>query len=70
MEHVKEVVEKKSGLGLVPVVREFPDVFPEELRGLPPEKEIDFEINLMPGTKPISIPPYTMAPAELKELKE
>ena len=54
----------------MPVVREFQDVFPDELPGLPPAREIEFEIELMPGTRPISIPPYRMAPAELKELKE
>ncbi|XP_071905700.1 uncharacterized protein [Coffea arabica] len=53
----------------VPVVREFPDVFPEELRALPPEREVEFKIDLMPGTAPISKTPYRMAPAELKELK-
>ncbi|XP_071902629.1 uncharacterized protein [Coffea arabica] len=53
----------------VPVVREFPDVFPEELRTLPPEREVEFKIDLMPGTAPISKTPYRMAPAELKELK-
>ncbi|XP_043817392.1 uncharacterized protein LOC122725037, partial [Manihot esculenta] len=53
-----------------PVVSEFLDVFPDELPGLPPAREIEFEIELMPGTRPISIPPYRMAPAELKELKE
>ena len=53
----------------VPVVREFSDVFPEELPGLPPEREIEFAIEVQPGTDPISIPPYRMAPAELKELK-
>ncbi|XP_027171642.1 uncharacterized protein LOC113771232 [Coffea eugenioides] len=53
----------------VPVVREFSDVFPEELRTLPPEREVEFKIDLMPGTAPISKTPYRMAPAELKELK-
>ncbi|XP_050227663.1 uncharacterized protein LOC126677201 [Mercurialis annua] len=54
----------------VPVVMEYPDVFPDELPGLPPDREIEFCIELAPGTKPISIPPYRMAPAELKELKD
>ena len=53
----------------IPVVREFPDVFPEEIPGLPPIREIDFKIELVPGTAPISIAPYRMAPAELGELK-
>ncbi|XP_075103718.1 uncharacterized protein LOC142178287 [Nicotiana tabacum] len=54
----------------VPVVREFFDVFPEELPGLPPVREIDFGIDLPPDTQPISIPPYRIAPAELKDLKQ
>ncbi|XP_071927217.1 uncharacterized protein [Coffea arabica] len=53
----------------VPVVREFLDIFSEELRTLPPEREVEFKIDLMPGTAPISKTPYRMAPAELKELK-
>ena len=50
-------------------MNEFFDVFPEDLPGLPPDREIEFEIELAPGTKLISIAPYRMAPAELKELK-
>ncbi|XP_071926051.1 uncharacterized protein [Coffea arabica] len=53
----------------VPVVGEYSDVFPDELVNLPPQREIEFEINLLPGTSPISKTPYRMAPAELKELK-
>ena len=53
----------------VPVVRDFLDVFPDDLPGLPPEREIDFPIDLVPGTAPISLPTYRMAPAELKKLK-
>ena len=53
----------------IPVVREFPDVFPDDLPGLPPDREIDFHIELAPRTEPISRAPYRMAPAELKELK-
>ena len=60
-----------SGMQLaeIPVVNEFFDVFPEDLPGLPLDKEIEFEIELALGTEPISIAPYWMAPAELKELK-
>ncbi|XP_040933542.1 uncharacterized protein [Gossypium hirsutum] len=48
---------------------EFPDVFPEELPDLPPDREVEFAIEVYPGTAPISIPPYRMSPTELKELK-
>ncbi|TYK02909.1 ty3-gypsy retrotransposon protein [Cucumis melo var. makuwa] len=51
------------------VVRDYPDVFLEELPGLPPHRVIEFSIELEPGTVPISRAPYKMAPAELKELK-
>ena len=53
----------------IPVVIEFPDVFLDDLSGLPPDREIDFQIELAPGTEPISRAPYRMAPSELKELK-
>ena len=49
----------------VRVVNEYLDVFPEELPGLPPERELEFSIDLLPGTTPISKAPYRMAPAEL-----
>ena len=53
----------------VPVVSEFLEIFPNELPGIPPEQEIDFGIDLLSDTNPISISPYRMAPAELKDLK-
>ena len=53
----------------IPIVKEFPDVFPDDILGLPPGRAIEFVIELIPGTKPIYIPPYRMAPTELKELK-
>ena len=53
----------------VSIVREFLDVFPADLPGMPPDRDIDFCIDLEPGTRLISIPPYRMAPAELRELK-
>ena len=67
--HVVDTHSSEMGLEDVPVVRDFPDVFPDDLPGLPPEREIDFLIDLVPGIAPISLPPYRMAPAELKELK-
>ncbi|KAA3461421.1 DNA/RNA polymerases superfamily protein [Gossypium australe] len=62
-----KVSEKK--VESVPIVCEYPDVFPEELSGLPPIREVEFGIELVSGTTPISIAPYRMAPTELKELK-
>ena len=53
----------------IPIVCELPDVFPDELWGLPPDKEIEFKIELLPSTTPISRKPYRMPPNELAELK-
>ena len=53
----------------IPVIREFPYVFPEELPGIPPEREVDLSIDVVQGTTPISRAPYRMAPTELKELR-
>jgi hypothetical protein len=52
------------------VVQQYPDVFPEELPGMPPDRDIEFIIDFIPGTAPIAKRPYKMAPAELAELKE
>ncbi|KAH0722658.1 hypothetical protein KY290_005316 [Solanum tuberosum] len=54
----------------VSVVKEFPEVFPDDLLRVPLEREIDFGIDVLPDTRPISILPYRIAPAELKDLKE
>jgi len=52
------------------VVKEYSDVFPEDLPGIPPERDVEFSIDLVPGTGPISKAPYRMAPSELAELKK
>ena len=67
--HVVDTRSNEVRLKDVPVVREFLVVFPDDLPSLPPERETDFPIDLVPGTAPISLPPYRMVPAELKELK-
>ena len=54
----------------VPVVQEFLDVFPEELPGMPPDREIEFTIDIIPGTAPISKRAYRMSAEELKELRK
>src|SRR4051795_13344438 len=63
-------VSPLKGIENVPVVRDFPDVFPEELPGIPPIREVEFVIDLKPGTTPIAKRPYKMPPHELLELKE
>ena len=57
-------------LELIPVVSEFPDVFPEELPGMPPDRELEFAIDLVPGTAPLYKKYYRMPSSELVELKK
>ena len=65
--------EKKSSeeqIRSIPVVDEYADVFPNEIPELPPSRDIDFSIDLIPRASPVSAAPYRMAPAELVELKK
>ncbi|GJU21229.1 putative reverse transcriptase domain-containing protein [Tanacetum coccineum] len=68
----KETEEKseKKRLKDVPIVRDFLDVFPEDLSGLPPTRQVEFQINLIPGAAPVARAPYRLAPYEMKELLE
>nr|GFA55037.1 putative reverse transcriptase domain-containing protein [Tanacetum cinerariifolium] len=52
----------------VPIVREFPEVFPEDLPRLPPARQVEFQIDLVPGAAPVARAPYQLAPAEIQEL--
>jgi hypothetical protein len=61
---------KEVKLEDIPVVNEFQDVFPKDLPGMPPDREIEFTIDLIPGTTPIAQAPYKMGPKELKDLKK
>ena len=62
----KETKEKR--LEDVPIVREFPEVFPKDLPGLPPTRQVEFQIDLVPGAAPVARAPYRLAPTELQEL--
>ncbi|GJW92373.1 putative reverse transcriptase domain-containing protein [Tanacetum coccineum] len=68
----KEVEDKseKKRLEGVPIVRDFPEVFPEDLPGLPPTRQVEFQIDLVPGAAPVARAPYRLAPSEMKELSE
>ena len=68
--YVRDSSAEVPSMDSILVVCEFPEVFPADLLGMPPDRDIDFCIDLVPGTQPIFIPPYRMAPPELKELKE
>ncbi|GJU91291.1 reverse transcriptase domain-containing protein [Tanacetum coccineum] len=66
-----QVMEKKSDekrLEDIPVVREFLEVFPEDLPGLPPVRQVEFQIDLIPGAAPVARAPYRLAPSEMQEL--
>nr|GEZ35026.1 putative reverse transcriptase domain-containing protein [Tanacetum cinerariifolium] len=66
---VEDKSEKKR-LEDVPIVRNFPEVFPKELPGLPPTRPVEFQIDLVPGAAPVAWAPYRLAPSEMKELVE
>ncbi|KAM2086619.1 hypothetical protein ACFX1R_024133 [Malus domestica] len=69
LDHVVLNDDTPSSMEDVRVVRYFLDVFPEDLPGLPPDRDVEFDIDLLLGTNPISLTPYRMALAELRELK-
>ena len=52
------------------IVCDYPDVFPDELPGMPPDRDIEFLIELLPGTAPIAMRQYRMAPIEHEEIKK
>nr|GFA87744.1 reverse transcriptase domain-containing protein [Tanacetum cinerariifolium] len=54
----------------VPIVQDFPKVFPENLPGLPPARLVEFQIDLIPGVAPVARAPYRLAPSEMKEFLE
>ncbi|GKF28268.1 putative reverse transcriptase domain-containing protein, partial [Tanacetum coccineum] len=68
----KKEEDKSKGKQLkdVPIVRDFPEVFPEDLSGLPPARPMEFQIDLIPGAAPVARAPYRLAPSEMKELSE
>ncbi|GKB76340.1 reverse transcriptase domain-containing protein [Tanacetum coccineum] len=66
--HVTENKSKEKRMEDVPVIRDFPEVFPEELPGLPPPRQVEFRIDLVPGAAPVARAPYRLAPSEMREL--
>ena len=67
--YVIEMEKARPSVSDIPTDSNFLDIFPEELPGLPPQREIEFAIDVVPGATLASITPYRMAPMELKELK-
>ncbi|GJS55221.1 putative reverse transcriptase domain-containing protein [Tanacetum coccineum] len=66
----EEDKSERKQIGDVPIVRDFPEVFPEDLPGLPPTRPVEFQIDLVPGAAPVARAPYRLAPSEMKELSE
>ncbi|GKC86413.1 putative reverse transcriptase domain-containing protein, partial [Tanacetum coccineum] len=67
---VTEQESKEKRLEDVPVIRDFPEVFPDELPGLPPPRQVEFRIDLIPGAKPVARAPYHLARSKMKELSK
>ncbi|GJY31711.1 putative reverse transcriptase domain-containing protein [Tanacetum coccineum] len=67
---VTEQELKEKRLEDVPVIRDFLEVFPDELPGLPPPRQVEFRIDLIPGAAPVARAPYRLAPSEMKELSK
>ncbi|GJR44696.1 putative reverse transcriptase domain-containing protein [Tanacetum coccineum] len=72
---IVQVTKKETGdkseekrLEDVPTIRDFPEVFPEDLPGLPPTRQVEFQIDLVPGVAPVAQAPYRLAPSKLQEL--
>ncbi|GJQ89599.1 putative reverse transcriptase domain-containing protein [Tanacetum coccineum] len=61
---------KEKQLEEVPIVQDFPEVFPEDLPGIPPTRQVEFQIDLVPGAAPVARAPYRLAPSEMKELSD
>ncbi|GKC16387.1 hypothetical protein Tco_1013169 [Tanacetum coccineum] len=61
---------KKKQLQDVPIVKNFPEVFPEDLPGLPHTRQVEFHIDLVPGAAPVARAPYRLAPSKMKELAD
>ncbi|GJZ60076.1 putative reverse transcriptase domain-containing protein [Tanacetum coccineum] len=68
LKQLKTMKVNEPKLEDIPVVREFPGVFPEDLTGLPPSREVEFCIDLIPGAMPVAKSPYRLAPTEMQEL--
>ncbi|GKC10174.1 putative reverse transcriptase domain-containing protein, partial [Tanacetum coccineum] len=62
----EEVKSEGKQLKDVPIVRDFPEMFPEDLPGLPPARPVEFQIDLIPGAAPVARAPYRLAPSEMK----
>ncbi|GKG15855.1 hypothetical protein Tco_0358178, partial [Tanacetum coccineum] len=68
--HVIEKEKSEKRLEDVPAIHDFPEVFPDDLPGLPPSRQVEFKIDRVSGAAPVAHAPYRLAPSEMKELSE
>ncbi|XP_071699687.1 uncharacterized protein [Rutidosis leptorrhynchoides] len=66
--YVVDGKKEKKVIDDIPIVLEFPEVFPDELPGLPPIREVEYKIELVPGATPVAKAPYRLAPSEIREM--
>ncbi|KAI3695288.1 hypothetical protein L1987_78283 [Smallanthus sonchifolius] len=66
--HIVQKDVKEKSIQDIPIIRDFPEVFPKDLSGLPPVRQVEFHIDLMPGANPVDRAPYRLAPSEIQEL--
>ncbi|KAI3786520.1 hypothetical protein L1987_40263 [Smallanthus sonchifolius] len=66
--HIVQKDVKKKSIQDIPIIRDFPELFPEDLSGLPPVRQVEFRIDLVPGANPVARAPYSLAPSEMQEL--
>ncbi|KAI3827878.1 hypothetical protein L1987_01966 [Smallanthus sonchifolius] len=66
--HIVQKDVKKKSIQDIPIIRDFPEVFPEDLSGLPPVRQVEFRIDLVPGANPMARAPYRLAPSVMQEL--
>ena len=65
LDYIVDKTKEETNLQNIPVAREFPDVFHEDLPGVPPERQVEFRIDLVPGATPLAKSPYRLAPTEM-----
>ncbi|GKC24275.1 putative reverse transcriptase domain-containing protein [Tanacetum coccineum] len=70
LSHLTEKKLKEKRFEDVPIIRDFPEVFPDDLPGLPPPMQVEFQIDLVPGAAPVARTPYRLAPSEMRKLLE
>ena len=66
--HIVDKKDKDKSLNDIPIIRDYPEVFPDDLPGIPPVRQVEFRIDLVPGATPIAKSPYRLAPSEMQEL--